>query len=180
MIFETSRKIYVCATKNYELKQEMAWTTYNKFSMWKKKTIFRFFLEKLQIGGNNFSKVINTSSIQLMVLYLIKIVSNHSWAKIKEKIHFFGKKNSWKWNWFIPMQSFGIIVSKLFIALFYWFLAYCIFSLTNSTYGKFYEKNMNQFHEFFLKIPQQRTSVSIGMWSIIWSWSDLFFSLNWP
>ena len=127
----------------------------NKFSMWKKKKYwdnFSIFLGKItNWWEHNFSKVINTSSIQLMVLYLIKIVSNHRWAKIKEKIHFFGKKNSWKWNWFIPMQSFGIIVSKLFNALFYWFLAYCIFSLTNSTYGKFYEKNMNQFHEFFLK-----------------------------
>ena len=45
----------------------------------KKMTIFRFFLEKLQIGGNNFSKVINTT------VDLIKIVSNHSEVKSEKK-----------------------------------------------------------------------------------------------
>ena len=77
---------------------EMAWTYIKTNFRCEKKywDNFSIFLGKItNWWEHNFSKVINTSSIQLMVLYLIKIVSNHRWAKIKEKFNlffFFGKK----------------------------------------------------------------------------------------
>ena len=95
MIFETSKKIYMCH-RNYELK-ELRWhelcNTYIKTNFRCEKKYwdnFSIFLGKItNWWEHNFSKVINTSGIQLMVLYLIKIVSNHRWAKIKEKFNLF-------------------------------------------------------------------------------------------
>ena len=91
MIFETSRKIYVCAA-NKITSWSKRWHELHitNFRCEKKMTIFRFFLEKLQIGGNNFSKVINTT------VDLIKIVSNHSEVKSEKnaiwEVIFFASK----------------------------------------------------------------------------------------
>ena len=131
----------------------MAWTYIKTNFRCEKKywDNFSIFLGKItNWWEHNFSKVINTSSIQLMVLYLIKIVSNHRWAKIKEKIHFFGKKTR-ETDSHLCTALVKLSVSYL-LHFFYWFLAYCANPPYIFSNYQYLQKNLLKKHESISRV----------------------------